>query len=114
MNFTLELKKFNYAIMEKAKNVFFVAADFYWDDVGSFTSVGEIIKDKNVVMGGKLIELNSTGNVISAAGVRKTIALIDCNDLLVIDTQDALLVCPKSSSEKIKKLVEEKVAKELQ
>jgi len=105
---------FDYAIMEKAKNVFFVPATFYWNDVGGFNSISEIVKEKNVIMGGKLLELNSAGNVVSTSVPQKTIALIGCNDLVVIDTPDALLICPKSMAEGIKKLVEEKVPKELQ
>jgi len=110
-----QIKKisFDFAVMEKAKKVFFVKSNFYWNDVGGFPAVGEIVKEKNVVLDGKLIEYSSKGNIISTQD-GKTIALIDCENLVVIDTPNALLVCPKSSCERIKKLVEEKVVKELQ
>lgn len=111
-----QIKKisFDFAVLESAKNVLFVPADFYWNDIGGFNAISEVVKEKNVLMGGKLIEENSSGNVVSTENQNKTIALIDCNDLVVIDTKDALLVCPKSSADKIKKLVDEKIPQELQ
>ncbi len=105
---------FDYAVMEKAEKVFFVPASFYWNDVGSFNAIGEIVKDKNVVMNGNLLELNSSGNIVSTTDSKKSIALVGCSDLVIIDTPGALLVCPKSMSDLIKKFVEEKVPKELQ
>jgi mannose-1-phosphate guanylyltransferase len=105
---------FDFAVMEKNRSVFYLPADFYWNDIGGFPAITEVVKDENVVMNGKFIELESRGNIVNAEDKNKTIALIGCNDLVVIDTKDALLVCPKSSAEKIKKLVEEKVPQELQ
>lgn len=110
---TIRKISFDLAVMEKARDVLFVQASFYWNDVGGFPALSEIIREKNAVMGGKLVEIESKGNVISSQNREKVIALIDCQDLVIIDTNDALLVCPKSSSQKIKKLVEEKIPKEL-
>ncbi len=109
----MEKISIDFAIMEKAEKVFCVPASFYWNDIGGFNAIAEIVKDSNVVLNGRLIEVNSKGNVVHASNKEKAIALIGCEDLVIIDTLDALLVCPKSSSELIKKLVEEKVSKEL-
>ena len=104
----------DYAIMEKSDKMFCVSAGFEWNDIGGFNAIMEVVKEKNVIMNGKLIEAESGGNVLSTDSNEKTIALIDCNDLVVIDTKDALMVCPRNSIEKLKKFVEEKVPKELQ
>jgi mannose-1-phosphate guanylyltransferase len=109
----MEKISIDFAIMEKAEKVFYVPASFYWNDIGGFNAITQITKKDNVVLNGELIELNSKGNLVHASTKEKVVALIDCEDLVVIDTLDALLVCPKSKSEIVKKLVEEKVSKEL-
>lgn len=100
---------FDYAVMDHAKNVHYVEADFYWNDLGSFDALPEIIEGENTVLSGELIAEDSAGNVVSS---QKTVALIDCEDLIVVDTEDALLVAPKSSAQKIKGL-QEKLPDEL-
>jgi mannose-1-phosphate guanylyltransferase len=110
--YKLRKTSFDFAVMEKAKEIFFVPAQYYWNDIGSFAAIIEVVKEKNVVLNGKFIEENSKGNIVHTED-KKTVALIDCEDLVVIDTNDALLVCPKKSCEKIKNLVDEKVSSEL-
>lgn len=100
---TIKKISFDYAIMEKAKDVNFVPANFYWNDVGSFDAVGEVIGGENTAINGEIQTINSHGNIVYS---KKRITLIDCEDLVVIDTDDELLVCPKSSVQKIKKLNE--------
>jgi mannose-1-phosphate guanylyltransferase len=107
---TIEKTSFDYAVMEKAEKVYYVPAEFKWNDVGSFDALSEIIDDKNVVLEGNVIEIDSKNNVVHAG---KTVALIDCENLVVIDTKDALLVCPKSSVQKVKHLVEKDVDEKL-
>ncbi|MFW5746708.1 MAG: mannose-1-phosphate guanylyltransferase, partial [Nanoarchaeota archaeon] len=97
---------FDYAVMEKAEDVYYVPAEFYWNDIGSFDALSDILQGENAVLDGDVIQMDSSGNVIHT---NKTVALIDCKDLVVIDTEDALLVCPKSSVQKVKQLVEEKI-----
>ncbi len=100
----IEKISFDYAVMEKAQNVKYVPASFQWTDLGSFDSLADIIKDNNIILKGNLMEINSSRNIIHT---EKTAALIDCSDLIIINTDDVLLVCPKKSSQKIKKLAEE-------
>ncbi len=96
---------FDYAVMEKAKNVMYVPAEFDWNDVGGFPAIMEVLKKENVTLLGKLEHIESSGNILHTHK-NKTIALIDCKDLIVIDTKDALLVCPTKSANKIKDLAE--------
>jgi mannose-1-phosphate guanylyltransferase/mannose-6-phosphate isomerase len=94
---------FDYAVLEKASNVKYVKASFYWSDLGSFDSLQELHEGENVSLAPALYALDSKGNVVVA---EKPVALIDCQDLVVVQTKDAILVCPKNSSEKTKKLQE--------
>ncbi|MAH49496.1 mannose-1-phosphate guanylyltransferase [Candidatus Pacearchaeota archaeon] len=100
----IEKISFDYAIMEKAKNVKYVKATFSWSDLGSFDTLEEFIQGENKIINGELLHINSKGNIVHS---NKKIALIDCQDLAIIDTDDVLLVCPKKSSQKIKDLVKE-------
>ncbi len=99
---------FDFAVMEKAKNALCVPADFSWNDIGSFATIAEVRKEGNVVLGGDLVETNSHKNIVYSSKGKK-ICLVDCEDLVIVDTQDVLLVCPKSASNRIKKFVEDSV-----
>jgi mannose-1-phosphate guanylyltransferase len=111
---TLKAISFDYAVMEKAKNVRYVPATFSWNDIGNFSAISEVVRTRNVSMGGKLIEKDSLGNIVSTFDSKKSVALLGCEDLVVIDTPDALLVCPKKFSGQIKKFVEKSVPFNLQ
>ena len=95
----------DYAVMEKSKKVKVVKADIGWSDVGSFDSLAKEFKkdefgnnkEKN------LININSKNNFIYSPS--KIIATIDIEDLIVVDTPDALLISKKGSSQKVKEVV---------
>jgi len=96
----------DYGILEKAKNVAAVAADIGWSDLGSWESLAEILpKDKaGNTMKGNVLSLDCR-NTFIWANARVT-AAIGIQDLIIIDTPDAMLVCPKRRSQDVKKLVE--------
>jgi mannose-1-phosphate guanylyltransferase len=95
----------DYAIMEKADNVAVVRAGFDWDDVGSWPALERHFPadtNRNVALG-KLAALDSSGCMTLAdTGV---IALLGCQDLIVVRTPDAVLVCPKERAPDIKRLL---------
>ena len=95
----------DYAVMEKSKKVKVVPSDIAWSDVGSFDALfEELPKDKNGnTQNDKHISIDSKNNLIH--GKDKYIATIDVEDLIVVDTGDALLVSKKGSSQKVKKVV---------
>jgi mannose-1-phosphate guanylyltransferase/mannose-6-phosphate isomerase len=97
----------DYGIMEKSARVAVVRLDGRWSDLGNFSAMyDEFGKDAsgNAVYGCDNVLMDSTGNLIySRPG--KLISLIDVNDMVVVDTQDALLVCPRGSSQKVKNVV---------
>ncbi len=102
----LEKISIDYAVMEHADNVVMVPASFDWDDVGSWPAVARHFSADgggNVVCGAAEI-LGGTGNIVSVEEGH-LIGLIGVDDLLVIQTGDATLVCPKDRAEEVKKLV---------
>jgi len=103
---TLRSISIDYGIMEKAGNVYVVKVDFAWNDVGSWDAVHEMReKDahKNVTRG-EVIFQESENNLVYAEG--KTVAIMGVDDLVVIDTKDALLIIPRGQTERVKELVD--------
>ncbi len=103
---TLRSISIDYGVMEKAKNVFVVKVDYVWNDVGSWDAVHEMReKDKmgNASMG-DVIYQDAKNNLVFAEG--KTVAMVGVDDLVVIDTEDALLIIPKGQTERVKELVD--------
>jgi len=98
----------DYGIMEKIKKMLVVPADFDWVDVGHWRTVKDVLsqkKDDNVIKG-KYVGHDSKGNLIySYSG--KLIATAGVKNMVIIDTEDCLLVCPKNRAHEIKKIVEE-------
>lgn len=108
----MEKISFDYAIMEKIdkKQALIIKGDFGWNDIGTWDTLYDIkIKQadefKNVVKG-NWIGAN-TSNCIIRGSKKKLIATLGVDDLAIIDTDDALLVCPKGKSQEVKKIVEE-------
>lgn len=96
----------DYAIMEKAEQVRVLESAFDWDDVGEWPAVErhhDKDADHNVTKGSVLIE-NGTGNIVLAEGTH-TVALVGVDDLIVVHTADATLVCRKDRAQEIKALV---------
>ncbi len=96
----------DYAVMEKSKKVCVVPCSIGWSDLGSFESLyGELPRDKNGNTEDKnLTAIDSKNNLIMSSN--RQITAIDLNDMMVIDTADALLVAPLASNQKVKNLVE--------
>ena len=97
----------DYAVMEKSAIVKVVPSNINWSDVGSFDALfEELPKDENNnTINTKHIAIDSKNNLIYAKD--KYIATIDVEDLIIVDTGDALLISKKGSSQKVKKVVAE-------
>ncbi len=99
------LKKISidYGVLEKAQNVAVVRADFSWDDVGGWAAMERILpKDgKGNASKGTITGLESSGNIVVTD---KKVAMVGIRDLVVVETKDAILICPKSRLGEMKKL----------
>ena len=96
----------DYAVMEKSSKVKVIASDIDWSDVGSFDALyDELGQDSNGnTIDEKHISIDSKNNLI--IGSEKTIATIDVEDLIIVDSGDALLISKKGSSQKVKQVVQ--------
>jgi len=97
----------DYAIMERAKNVCVIPIDCGWSDLGSWTSFSEMWpKDKqgNASPQG-VLAINSHENIVQ--GNKKLVALVGVNDLVVIESEDAILVTHKDYVQDIRKVTDE-------
>lgn len=95
----------DYAVAEKSQKMMMIPMEnIYWNDIGSFDAIAEVLsdKDKNVLKGDILAE-NCTDTMI--IGDNRLIAGIDLENLMIIDTPDALLVAKKGESQKVKNIV---------
>ena len=99
---------FDYAIMEKADRVLVVEASFDWDDVGSWSAVSRYFKQdpQSNSANCTVTALDSTNNIVFN-DVGRTVALLGVHNLIVVQTDDALLVCHRHQAENIKKLIGE-------
>ena len=96
----------DYGIMEKAKNIYILSGSFGWDDVGSWLAVGRIKKSNEFgnVINGNAVTVDTKNCIIQ--GGKKLIATVGIEDIIVVDTEDALLICEKDSAGNIKKVLE--------
>lgn len=96
----------DYAVMEKAQNVVTLAASFDWDDVGSWPAAArhfEADAEGNVSRGEVLLE-GSSGNIVFSGG-KHLVTALGVDDLIIIHTEDATLVCRKDRAQDIKAIV---------
>ena len=93
-------------VMEQSSKAAVVPVTFKWSDVGSWGSLDEVAeknKAGNVVIG-RVVDLESTRSIVYAD--RRVVATIGLQDMVVVDTPDATLVCPKSRAQDVKKIVD--------
>jgi mannose-1-phosphate guanylyltransferase len=96
----------DYAIMEKAASVLELEASFDWDDLGSWVAVAKYLEQdtEGNASNVHLVSHHAAGNIVYSTSGRQ-VALAGVQDLIVIDTGDALLVCHRDEAENIKKIV---------
>jgi mannose-1-phosphate guanylyltransferase len=116
---TLPKISVDYAVMEGAATagrVATVPGDFGWNDIGDFHTLGEVLPadvSGNVVLGADGTEtkpgvlLLDSSNMVVLPYSGRLVATLGVRDLIVVDTPDALLVCPRDRAQDVKKLVDE-------
>lgn len=93
-------------IMERAQRAAVVPLDISWSDIGSWATVADILpadSENNVVLG-EHIGMDTTGTLLYGTGHR-LIATMGLKDMIVVDTDDVLLVCPKDRAHDVRDLV---------
>ncbi len=96
----------DYTVMERTRRLLLVPADFEWVDVGSWSELADLLRadERGNVVEGEPVLIDTGGCFISVPD--KLVATIGVQDLVIVDTPDALLVCPKDRAQDVKKVVE--------
>ena len=95
----------DYGIMEKANNIYVIPGNFGWDDVGSWLSLERINntnQDGNIISG-NVVTVKTKNSIIQ--GSKKLIATIGLEDIIIVDTDDALLICNKDNTQEVKEVI---------
>ena len=97
----------DYAIMEKADNVYVFPSEFGWSDLGTWGSVSTHIesdKDNNSVIGNNIIFNDSVNNIVNT-DKKKLVVLQGIDGYIIIDTKEVLMICKTDDEQKIKDIV---------
>ncbi|MBN2030916.1 mannose-1-phosphate guanylyltransferase [bacterium] len=109
----IESISIDYGVMEKIKNVYLMKGEFFWNDMGNWEQVYQLsMKDKNGnVLSGDVILLNTKNSFVSAA--KGVVAVIGCEDVVVVQEKGATLVCKQDHVEHVKTVVQSLKRKKL-
>ncbi len=104
----------DYGILEKTKNLIVIPADFGWADIGHWRAIKDILSTNardNLIKGSHL-GVDSEGNLIYGFSGR-LIATAGLKDIIIVDTEDVVLVCHKNCAQDVKKIVDQLKKKKL-
>lgn len=96
----------DHGIMEKTDRAVLIPAHVGWSDVGSWSALQKVVRTdkKGNLLVGHVLDLGSEGSVLF--GDKRLVATIGLKDMVVVDTEDATLVCPKERAQEVKAVVE--------
>ncbi|MFN3387276.1 MAG: mannose-1-phosphate guanylyltransferase [Candidatus Thermochlorobacter sp.] len=94
----------DYGVMEKAQSVYVLEGDFGWSDAGSWDEIFRYLSHEHIM--DDSIVLNEAQNVLAIRPKGKSIAVVGIDDVFVIDTKDALLICKRGRSQEVKTVVD--------
>lgn len=102
---TMPSESVDFGIMEKADNIYTIPGSFGWDDVGSWLAVERINdtdENNNYIEGNVCVsDIKNT----TVCGGKRLIATVGVNNLIIVDTDDAVLICDKNSTQDVKKII---------
>ena len=103
---TFKSESVDFGIMEKASGIYTIPGNFGWDDVGNWLALERINKTNEFgnMIHGDVISINTKNTTVS--GGKKLIETVGIENLIIVDTDDALLVCAKDSTQDVKKVIE--------
>ncbi|MFH0703250.1 MAG: mannose-1-phosphate guanylyltransferase/mannose-6-phosphate isomerase [bacterium] len=96
----------DYAVMEHSDNIVLVPIDCGWNDMGSWEAIYDVAErnEKNNFISGNVVDIDSENSLIYSTS--KLVSTIGLKDIVVIETEDALLVCDKNRTQDVKKVFE--------
>jgi mannose-1-phosphate guanylyltransferase len=102
----LPIEVIDRSVMEKTDRLLLIPGDFEWADIGNWAELRDRVRadlNGNSVEGQSVL-VDTTGSLI--LGSRRLVAAIGLEDMIIVDTEDALLVCPRSRAQDVRKVVE--------
>ena len=102
-----EKMSIDFGIMEKAENIEVIPVDFGWNDIGSYPALDDVFEKTEtgtINRNGKIKEFNSRNNIVIGTG-EKEIGLLGIKDVVVVETEDQILICKKNEAQNIKKII---------
>jgi mannose-1-phosphate guanylyltransferase/mannose-6-phosphate isomerase len=102
----LPIEVIDRSVMEKTDRLLLIPGDFEWADIGNWAELRDRVRadvNGNSVEGQSIL-VDTTGSLI--LGSRRLVAAIGLEDMIIVDTEDALLVCPRSRAQDVRKVVE--------
>jgi len=102
----LRVEVIDRSVMEKTNRLLLVPGDFEWADIGNWAELGDRVRAdvRGNSVEGESILVDTTGSLI--LGSRRLVAAIGLDDMIIVDTEDALLVCPRSRAQDVRKVVD--------
>ena len=98
----------DYAIMEQSKNVYVIAAEFDWNDLGTWGSLyDKLQKDENdnAIVNSRILSEDANGNMVRTQ-TDKIVVLDGLKDYIIVDKDEILLIYPKTKEQDIKKVLQ--------
>ncbi|MBR3356628.1 MAG: mannose-1-phosphate guanylyltransferase [Solobacterium sp.] len=98
----MQSQSIDYGVLEKAENIYVIPGNFGWDDVGSWLAVGRLQEENadGSIVAGDVITVSSKNCIIQ--GEDKLIAAVGLENIIIVDTKDAILICDKEHAGEIK------------
>ena len=102
----LSALSFDHAVLEHAPSLLVVELDLDWADLGTWDSVSRVLEDHagTAFSAAGLVQEDARRNVVYAPG--RTVALLGVEDLVVVATDDAILVMPRARAQELRGIVE--------
>jgi mannose-1-phosphate guanylyltransferase len=99
----------DYGIMEHARNIaVFPVEDLGWNDVGSWDSIFEVLpvdENQNIILNANHVGIETSSSLVFTKQAKRLIVTIDVKDLVIVDTDDAILVCSREQAQKVRDVV---------
>lgn len=103
---TLKAIAVDNAILERADKVAVIEADIDWSDIGSWGAMSDVLPtdDANNLLNGKVLQIDTRDTTVYGQ-TDKLIALVGVENLVVIETEDAILICPRDQTQRVRDVV---------
>ena len=96
----------DYAVMERSDRIRVIPVDFKWSDLGSWEALYDVLNkdENNNAIEGDVIALKTENSLVYSTS--RVVATIGLKDVIVVETEDAVLVCNKEDSQDVKRVYE--------